>query len=1182
MGRLVVSAAFSIGLSFLGVPSSVGWLIGSFIGLILFPQKGTQQFGPRLGDLTVTASTYGQPITLAFGTIRINGNIIWSTGLIEEENVENFGGKGFLTPSNTLTTYTYFSSFAVGLAEGPADDLLRIWADGKLIYDKTGKNLDVSVPELAFRFYNGSETQVPDTAYEADIVLVTGNSNATPAHRGLAYIVFERFDLSNFANRIPNITCEVTFQAVDSFPIDQMVFISGGLDETPATLWYDPAHNRIYWEDLVGPTEGLSQADSITFTETREQLEADMFPSPSRTLGNFVTTTPDSIGYIFTGASGASIVRVDPNSLTEVDFFGTSGVGLNFTSTLFGSLAPGFSSWVRAISPTLGDVYFLLCIGGGTSAPIHVGVVEVNGMKYVWDSQTVVHAIESDTEIEGSVFGKTTSSIAEGWVISRVSHTSLNIWKIKVQHNAGFENGASIGVQLDLIENITATTIFTLVDNTSTTFHSGASTGGTPTSFVVYDQTDDSLLFRVAPTDDSTTQYLVKWREDDGVLWVSLLPATPVGAGIGINQSILEHGTFAYLDSSIVHTYNTATGDVVITAGSNWPTVSMSNTGVGMVYDSNGDVLMYPNNPPAEMNRVYLNRRTGQGVTLGSIITKISEKSNLVKKDLNVTAATDLVPGYAIAAQATGRQIIELLTLVYFFDLVESEYFMKFVLRGRAVDGTILEKDLAVLDNDTGEFIKENRTQELELPERFNVVYMDPSLDYQQGTQFAKRSVEPVPTMFSRNELGVNIPAAFSAQFAKRAAEKALYSAWKERLNFDIKTSWKFLKHDPTDVLDITLDNGTNFRSRIAKFDVGADFSIDVSTLSEETAQYSSTVLSDGGQGVPDQQIPSAIATKLHLMDMPFLRDEDDVGRGTSRLHYAMADYGSNWPGAGLWKSTDGSIYNFVSQSFNEVTWGTTSDVLGDTSNPFTNDETNSVTVFLTTGAALSSVTQLAMVNGANPAVLINSSGAIEIFQFRDVVANSNGSFTLSGLLRGRRGTESFTGGHAAGETFVFLATTTLRFVDMGLGEILASRSFKAVTFGTLFESAPVTAIISQGRDLKPYAPVNATAIEDGSNNIDFAWERRTRVGGELKDGGGTVPLSEDIEEYELEILDQPSPGETVLRTFTSITSPVKEYLNADIITDFGSVPATIDIRIYQVSAQVGRGFTLEHNLDVQ
>ena len=77
----------AIGGSILGVSAaSIGGFVGSTIGGLLdnmlFPQKQT---GPRLDDLTVTASTYGKPLPLLFGPEnRIAGNVIWSSGVHRE------------------------------------------------------------------------------------------------------------------------------------------------------------------------------------------------------------------------------------------------------------------------------------------------------------------------------------------------------------------------------------------------------------------------------------------------------------------------------------------------------------------------------------------------------------------------------------------------------------------------------------------------------------------------------------------------------------------------------------------------------------------------------------------------------------------------------------------------------------------------------------------------------------------------------------------------------------------------------------------------------------------------------------------------------------------------------------------------------------------------------------------
>ncbi len=66
--------------------------------------------------------------------------------------------------------------------------------------------------------------------------------------------------------------------------------------------------------------------------------------------------------------------------------------------------------------------------------------------------------------------------------------------------------------------------------------------------------------------------------------------------------------------------------------------------------------------------------------------------------------------------------------------------------------------------------------------------------------------------------------------------------------------------------------------------------------------------------------------------------------------------------------------------------------------------------------------------------------------------------------------------------------------------------------------------------------------------------------------------LGEDSESYSIDILSTTSPSE-VVRTLTSSTNSVT-YTAAQQATDFGSpTPAQIQVNVYQVSAQVGRGY---------
>jgi hypothetical protein len=92
--------------------------------------------------------------------------------------------------------------------------------------------------------------------------------------------------------------------------------------------------------------------------------------------------------------------------------------------------------------------------------------------------------------------------------------------------------------------------------------------------------------------------------------------------------------------------------------------------------------------------------------------------------------------------------------------------------------------------------------------------------------------------------------------------------------------------------------------------------------------------------------------------------------------------------------------------------------------------------------------------------------------------------------------------------------------------------------------------------------------------NITLSWVRRTRLGGEWVDAFETVPVAEDAEQYELEILDGPSGGG--VRTATGLTSASFVYTTAMQNADFGVAQTELMLRVYQISAQVGRGFPSE------
>lgn len=216
------------------IGGAIGGPIGAMFGAILgqaadrelLKPKGRE--GPRLSELKVQTSSYGTPIPKLFGTLRVAGSVIWATDLAEHRHRE--GGKG----RPTTTSYSYTASFAVALSARPILSVGRIWADGKLLRGAAGD----WKTRTGFRLHPGSEDQAADP-----LIASAEGIGQAPAHRGIAYAVFEDLELADFGNRIPSLSFEVI---ADPGPVTADAII--------ATL----SGERIAGGDALAPIDGFS------------------------------------------------------------------------------------------------------------------------------------------------------------------------------------------------------------------------------------------------------------------------------------------------------------------------------------------------------------------------------------------------------------------------------------------------------------------------------------------------------------------------------------------------------------------------------------------------------------------------------------------------------------------------------------------------------------------------------------------------------------------------------------------------------------------------------------------------------------------------------------------------------------------------------------------------------------
>ena len=235
-------------------------------------------------------------------------------------------------------------------------------------------------------------------------------------------------------------------------------------------------------------------------------------------------------------------------------------------------------------------------------------------------------------------------------------------------------------------------------------------------------------------------------------------------------------------------------------------------------------------------------------------------------------------------------------------------------------------------------------------------------------------------------------------------------------------------------------------------------------------------------------------------------------------------------------------------------------------------DRDSTLTVFLVAGA-LDAITEAQMMTGLNWAAY-GAPGRWEIIRFADSVLNSNGSYTISTLMRGARGTEQYTGTHEDNDTFVFLDDSDIYGIGVDLQYLGVTRQYRALTLGQSIDEAESTDFAYTGVNLKPLSGVNGTMSND-AGVWGIAWNYRTRLNGSLWTTGAALATGEDALSFEIDIYSNSSPL-TVVRTITT-SSPLASYSVAEQEEDFGSpIPTSLTIKIFQMSATVGRGYPLE------
>lgn len=537
-------------------------------------------------------------------------------------------------------------------------------------------------------------------------------------------------------------------------------------------------------------------------------------------------------------------------------------------------------------------------------------------------------------------------------------------------------------------------------------------------------------------------------------------------------------------------------------------------------------------------------RLSNTGTTLDAVVEDICTNAGIAQADLDVTdLAADTVNGFMISSQTPARGALEQLSAAYFFDVRESDGVLEFVKRGDYPTVTLDDDDLGCYEgDDVQELAETTRTQEEELPKALTINYANKGADYQVGAQHSLRQ-----SVLNGTEATIQLPMVFTDTEAKKIVDTMMYAAWQNRHQFDLKTWQSFQKLEPADVISARGET-----LRIVNRAEGVNGIIELTAVRELPSIYTGQVGSAAPSGYTSQSVAIGGPTEFRMLDTPPLRDADYANYG---MYWAAAGYADDWPGAALMRSPDDvATWGYEYSQDTAAVIGQAGTALGNFTGGNVFDETNVLRVEVNT--TLESKTETQVLAGANLALVGD-----ELIQFRTATLVSTGVYDLTGLLRGRIGTEWAMDSHADNEDFTVLTSTTTRFIDVPTGDLNTVKDWGAITFGDTLEDIVTDKITYTGQNLRPLSPVEIGGGNAGYNSAwTINWKRRSRYKWQWEDLLD-VGADEDSYDFEVAILN----GATTVRTITVTGAQTTTYTHAQQDADFGYWQPTITVKIRQV-----------------
>jgi hypothetical protein len=358
------------------------------------------------------------------------------------------------------------------------------------------------------------------------------------------------------------------------------------------------------------------------------------------------------------------------------------------------------------------------------------------------------------------------------------------------------------------------------------------------------------------------------------------------------------------------------------------------------------------------------------------------------------------------------------------------------------------------------------------LPALLTVDYHDPQRDFQAGQMRASVAGG------GQSRRRLDSASALDADAAKSLASDALARRWAGRDRVTLRLAPAFIALRPGQYVRV-VDIAGLYRIESVTID-----GLVVVVAARRVHHGASALVGDPGRGNLDPDLATGASMPI-LLDLPWMGSSDTGDLG---LTLALGCSGRFRPTV-VAVEANGQPFASLRVDRAAIT-GVATTLLAEGSTMII-DRINSVGVALSNPASLlyhADADALAM--GAN-AMLIGS----ELVQFGRAVPTGTGTYILSELVRGCRGTEWAQAHHAVGEPVVLIDPARLTRIDMDPAMIGAEVVARA--YGAADDAAdpPRFALTANGESLRPLSPCHLAITSDAANHV-VSWVERRRTAG--------------------------------------------------------------------------------------